>query len=104
MRTRHSPIPGLLAKVDADNVFHRHLAPLWVLPAHQGRGVASLLLCDGVELVDREDPILPMYLEARFAARVIYEHFRYQAVEGEGEDFAMMRNPPKGVKPLAKKS
>ena len=85
-------------------LFPRHLAPLWVLPDHQGRGVASLLLRDGIELADREDPSPPMYLEAMPEARVIYEHFGYQGVEGEGEGFAMIRNPLEGVKPLAKKS
>jgi GNAT superfamily N-acetyltransferase len=74
-----------------------------VLPTHQGRGVASLLLRDGIELADREDPKPPMYLEAMPDARVIYEHLGYQGVEGPGESFVMMRNPPESVKVLAKK-
>lgn len=80
------------------------MAPLWVLPDHQHRGVASLLLRDGIELADKEDPIPPMYLEVMPDARVIYEHFGYRGVEGEGEGYVMIRNPPEGVKPLANKA
>lgn len=44
-----------------------------------------------------------MYLEAMPAARVIYERFGYRGVEGEGEGFVMIRNPPAGVRPLTEK-
>jgi GNAT superfamily N-acetyltransferase len=85
----------------ADGLF-RHLAPLWVVPDQQRRGVASLLLRDGIELADKEQPSPPMYLEAMPDARVIYERFGYRGVEGEGKDFVMVRNPPEGVKLLEK--
>lgn len=85
-------------------VGHWHLAPLWVVPEHQGRGVASLLLRDGMALADEQDPPAPMYLEAMPDARVIYEHLGYQGVEGEGEGFAMIRNPPKGITVLSKET
>jgi len=45
-----------------------------------------------------------MYLESSTAGRLIYAHFGYQAVEGEGQGFVMIRNPPAGVKPLEKVS
>ncbi|ORY15043.1 hypothetical protein BCR34DRAFT_559444 [Clohesyomyces aquaticus] len=82
---------------------HWHLAPLWVLPEHQHRGVASLLLRDAIERADKEDPPPPMYLEAMPDARVIYEHFGYHGVDGEGAGYVMIRNPPKGMKLLEKR-
>lgn len=78
----------------------RLLAPLWVLPAHQNRGVATLLLRDGIELADKEEPLPPMYLEAMPSARIIYEKLGFQGVEGEGEGYVMIRNPPKDLKML----
>ena len=48
---------------------------LWVVPEHQGCGVASLLLREVIDLADRHDPPQPMYLEAMLTARPIYEHF-----------------------------
>ncbi|KAF2689639.1 hypothetical protein K458DRAFT_330213 [Lentithecium fluviatile CBS 122367] len=90
-RKRHAYVGG---------IGHWFLAPLWVRPAHQGRGVGSLLLRDGIELADREDPVPPMYLEAMPTARVVYEHFGFHGVEGE--DMVMIRNPPKAVKLQAK--
>ncbi|PVH99942.1 hypothetical protein DM02DRAFT_593533 [Periconia macrospinosa] len=86
-----------------EGIGHWHLAPLWVVPEHQQRGVASLLLRDGIELADKETPPSPMYLEAMPDARVIYQHLGYQGVEGAGEGFVMIRNPPEGVKVLEKK-
>ncbi|KAF2661110.1 acyl-CoA N-acyltransferase [Lophiostoma macrostomum CBS 122681] len=82
---------------------HWFLAPLWVLPEHQRRGVASLLLRDGTERADQQDPVPPMYLEAMKDARPIYEHFGFQGVEGDGADFVMIRTPPANVKPLGQK-
>jgi hypothetical protein len=43
-----------------------------------------------------------MYLEATFEARVIYEHFGYREVEGEGEAFPMIRNLPKHLRHMEK--
>jgi hypothetical protein len=43
-----------------------------------------------------------MYLEAMKDARPIYAHFGFQGVEGDGEGFVMIRNPPASVKPLGK--
>ena len=51
------------------------LALLWVVPEYQGCGVASLLLREVIELVDRHGQPQPVYLEAMPAARPIYEHF-----------------------------
>jgi GNAT superfamily N-acetyltransferase len=66
-----------------------------VVPEHQHRGIASLLLRDGIELAEREDPVPPMYLEAARDARVIYEHFGFKGVqEGPGADFVMIRGGP----------
>lgn len=75
-----------------------------MLPEYQGRGIASLLLRDGIALADIDSPSPPMYLESSTAGRLIYAHFGYQAVEGEGQGFVMIRNPPAGVKPLEKVS
>jgi GNAT superfamily N-acetyltransferase len=75
-------------------ILYRLLAPLWVVPEHQGRGVASLLLLDAIEIADKEVPKQPMYLEAMRDARVIYEHFGFKGVEGPGADFVMIRNNP----------
>ncbi|KAF2493278.1 hypothetical protein BU16DRAFT_619619 [Lophium mytilinum] len=73
-----------------------HLAPLWVIPEFQGRGVSSLLVRDVAELADRETPSTPMYLEAMEKAMPVYRHFGYQDVEGEGAGFVMIRyGPPK---------
>jgi predicted N-acetyltransferase YhbS len=91
-----------ITAINTNASFLRLLAPLWVLPEYQGRGVASLLLRDGIELADKKRS--PMYLEAMAEARVIYEHFGYQGVEGEGEPFVMIRNPPDGVRVLAEKN
>ncbi|KAL2203427.1 acyl-CoA N-acyltransferase [Sarocladium strictum] len=85
-------------------VGHWLLAPLWVVPEHHGRGVASLLLRDGIEMAERETPLPPMYLEAMPEARPIYEHFGFRGVEGPGEGVVMIRNPPPGVKTLIKKA
>lgn len=84
-------------------VGHWLLAPLWVLPEFQGRGVASLLLSDGIELADHELPVPPMYLEAAKAARPVYERFGFRGVDGEGSDFVMIRNGSAGVKELPQK-
>jgi GNAT superfamily N-acetyltransferase len=65
-----------------------------VVPEHQHRGVASLLLRDGIELAERESPVPPMYLEAMRDARAIYEHFGFADVEGPGADFVMIRSVP----------
>ncbi|ORY14640.1 hypothetical protein BCR34DRAFT_598983 [Clohesyomyces aquaticus] len=81
-------------------VGHWHLAPLWVLPEHQGRGVASMLLQDAIAIADQSDPPPPMYLEAMPAARPIYAHFGYEGVKGPGEKAVMIRNPPKGVETM----
>ncbi|OCK84084.1 hypothetical protein K432DRAFT_321022 [Lepidopterella palustris CBS 459.81] len=75
---------------------HWFLAPLWVVPDFQGRGVASLLLKEVIEIADRADPPQAMYLEAMPAARAIYERFGYRGVEGEGHDFVMIRWPKDG--------
>jgi len=83
---------------------HWHLAPIWVLPEHQRRGVASLLLLDGTNLADQEDPVPPMYLEAMPDAVPVYKRFGYQLVEGEGAGWVMIRNPPESVKPLTEKA
>jgi GNAT superfamily N-acetyltransferase len=96
----YSRIPRVLAKPCAHNTYRRFLAPIWVLPEYQGRGVTSLLLRDGFALADREEQVPPMYLEALPDARVIYEHFGFQGVDGE--DTAMIKNPPKSVKTQAK--
>jgi GNAT superfamily N-acetyltransferase len=78
------------------DVRYRHLAPLWVIPEFQGRGVSSLLIRDVAEIADRETPSTPMYLEAMPAAMPIYRHFGYRDVEGEGKGFVMIRyGPPK---------
>ncbi|KAF2644021.1 hypothetical protein P280DRAFT_466719 [Massarina eburnea CBS 473.64] len=85
-------------------VGHWHLAPLWVVPEHQGRGVASLLIKDAIALADQEDPVPPMYLEAMKEARPIYAHFGYQGIEGVGRDAAMIRNPPEGITVLTEET
>ncbi|KAF2812600.1 uncharacterized protein BDZ99DRAFT_270022 [Mytilinidion resinicola] len=73
-----------------------HLAPLWVVPEFQGRGVASLLMKDVTDIADSQTPSTPMYLEAMEAAMPIYRHFGYEDVEGEGAGFVMIRyGPPK---------
>jgi GNAT superfamily N-acetyltransferase len=73
---------------------YRFLAPLWVVPEYQHRGVASFLLRDGIELADQESPVQPMYLEAMRDARPIYQHFGFEGVEGPGADLVMIRNRP----------
>jgi GNAT superfamily N-acetyltransferase len=75
----------------------RHLAPIWVLPEYQGRGVASLLLLDAIEIADQVQPPQPMYLEYMPEARVIYERFGYRLIGEEGKADAMIRNPPAGM-------
>ena len=62
--------------------------------------MASLLLRDAIELADSEGQAQTMYLEAFPDARHIYERFGFQGIEGD--DVAMIRNPPKSVKVQSK--
>ncbi|CAI6318086.1 unnamed protein product [Periconia digitata] len=82
---------------------HWHLAPIWVLPEHQGRGIASLLLKDAFSLAKKVDPPQPLYLEAMPDARPVYVKHGYLAFDGEGKEFAMIKNPPESVKSLLQK-
>jgi GNAT superfamily N-acetyltransferase len=70
---------------------HWVLAPLWVLPEYQGRGVGGSLVNFGIQLADAETPRRPMYLEAMKDARVVYERFGWVAVGGDGDVVAMVR-------------
>lgn len=58
---------------------HWFLAPLWVLPEWQGRGVSSLLLREVLDLARGT----PVWLEAMPEARGVYERFGFVGVEGE---------------------
>ncbi|KAE9980200.1 hypothetical protein EG328_000434 [Venturia inaequalis] len=81
------------------NTPHWFLAPLWVLPEHQGRGVSSLLMKDVLELADAHNPSTPIYLEAMPEARPIYEHFGFIGVEGK--PVQMIRRGPEKARDLA---
>lgn len=71
----------------------RFLAPLWVLPEYQGRGVSSLLVKDVLDIADAQDPSVPIYLEAMPEARPIYEHMGFIGVEDK--PVQMIRRGPK---------
>jgi GNAT superfamily N-acetyltransferase len=64
------------------------------MPEHQGRGVASMLLREMIEVADKSDPPAPMYLECMPDAKVIYEHHGWKGVEGLGRDDIMLRRGP----------
>ncbi|KAF2258156.1 hypothetical protein CC78DRAFT_538004 [Lojkania enalia] len=86
-------------KANVGGIPHWHLAPLWVHPAFQGRGVASVLLKDGIELAEKTDERPVMYLEAMPDARVVYRHFGYVGIKAHGSN-VMIRNPPLGIEIL----
>ena len=71
----------------------RFLAPLWVLPEFQGRGVSTLLLKDVLDIADAQDPAIPIYLESVPEARKIYEHFGFEGFEdippGDGRELVI---------------
>jgi GNAT superfamily N-acetyltransferase len=67
----------------------KQLAPLWVLPEYQGRGVSSLLLKETINLADAEDPPTALYLESMPEARKVYEHFGFEGLPGY--DMQMVR-------------
>jgi GNAT superfamily N-acetyltransferase len=77
----------------------RFLAPLWVLPEYQKRGVATLLMNDVLDSADAQDPPIPVYLEALPDARPVYEHMGF--VGFEGQPVQMIRRGPKDVRKLA---
>lgn len=72
----------------------RFLAPLWVVPDFQGRGVASLLLKDVFALADAQDPPVSIYLEAIPEARPVYEHHGFIGLTGENRGAQMIRRGP----------
>ncbi|TLD25993.1 acyl-CoA N-acyltransferase [Venturia nashicola] len=81
------------------NTPHWFLAPLWVLPEFQGRGVSSLLMKDVLEIADAQHPSIPIYLEAKPEARPIYEHLGFIGVQGK--PVQMIRRGPKEARILA---
>jgi GNAT superfamily N-acetyltransferase len=70
---------------------HWYLAPLYVLPDFQGRGVASLLLDWAIQRADATTPPTPMYLESSPRARKIYEHVGFVPI---GDANFLRRGPP----------
>lgn len=70
---------------------HWYLAPLFVRPEFQKRGVSSKLLAWAIEQADKTEPATPLYLEASKMGRPVYEHVGFVAV-GEKE---MLRRGPK---------
>ncbi|KAF2116363.1 acyl-CoA N-acyltransferase [Lophiotrema nucula] len=81
-------------------VGHWHLAPLWVVPEFQGRGVGSLLIKDGIRLAEEAEEKPVMYLEALADARPVYAHFGYEAVKGPGSANVMIKNAPEHVETM----
>ena len=73
---------------------HWFLAPLWVLPEFQGRGVASMLLKEVIEEADQHSPSTPMYLEASPQGRPIYEHFGFVGFEEKEREHSLIRRGP----------
>jgi ribosomal protein S18 acetylase RimI-like enzyme len=70
---------------------HWYLYAIGVDPAHQGQGVASVLLRSGLARSDEAG--LPAYLESSKPENVpLYEHFGFEVTE--------VLNPPKGAPPL----
>jgi GNAT superfamily N-acetyltransferase len=80
-------------------ILWRFLAPLWVLPEYQKRGVSTLLMKDVLDIADAQYPPIPVYLEAMPNARPVYEHMGFKGVEGK--PVQMIRRGPKGVRKLA---
>ncbi|KAH7016983.1 acyl-CoA N-acyltransferase [Ilyonectria destructans] len=76
---------------------HWHLAPLWVMPKYQGRGVASLLLRQVTDVADAQSPPTPVYLEAMPAARPVYEHHGFEGTDHEKTNSVMIRRGPKTI-------
>jgi GNAT superfamily N-acetyltransferase len=65
-----------------------------VLPEYQGRGVASLLLRETLDLADGSGQEAPtaVYLESVPEARRVYEHFGFEALNGY--EVQMVRRGP----------
>jgi len=72
---------------------HWFLAPLWVHPSYQKRGLSTLLMKDVLDIADAQDPPIPVYLEAVPEARAIYEHSGFEPVKDK--EAQMIRRGPK---------
>lgn len=69
------------------SVPHLYLAPLWVHPQYQGRGIGAKLLQQQIDLADKSGDA--MYLEASRAGQPVYER-RGFVVEGKSEGYPEM--------------
>jgi predicted N-acetyltransferase YhbS len=66
----------------------RFLAPIWVLPEYQNRGVGSLLLKECFAIADAQHPPTPVYLESAPPARGFYSKLGFEPVIPVGGDIA----------------
>ncbi|KAK4053094.1 hypothetical protein OIV83_001829 [Microbotryomycetes sp. JL201] len=69
---------------------HWYLAPIWVLPQYQGRGIGSKLLQEVIDLADATTPSTPIYLEASKEGAPLYAKRGFEAV-GDSEYVEMIR-------------
>lgn len=67
---------------------HYYLAPIWVLPEYQSRGIGKALLEEGLRKADEVG--VACYLEATKEGKRMYEKFGFE-VEGRGEYTEMVR-------------
>ncbi|ORY40631.1 acyl-CoA N-acyltransferase [Leucosporidium creatinivorum] len=74
---------------------HWYIAPLWVLPEYQGRGIGGKLLQEVVDLADQHTPSQPIYLEASQMGALMYEaKFNFKKI-GTSEYVEMARFGPR---------
>jgi predicted N-acetyltransferase YhbS len=73
---------------------HRLLAPLWVLPEYQRRGVGTALLEEVIRIADATSPPTVMCLQASPSGQELYERLGFRALEGKPDK--MVRRGPVG--------
>ena len=70
------------------------LAPIWVFPEWQKRGVATLLLKEVMDVTDNEERPTPILLESFPDPRSFYEGLGWKGVEDPDKETVVIRRGP----------